>query len=134
MALSKNLQYVVAGAVAVYIVFFTRPAPAVVVQLLASPLAQIAVLCGVVYLGATQSLLVALLLAVAVVLSMPAREYMTDKPKKEEKKKATEHESDVDTLDGKKKSAIDNVKPSESEQKKESFSNARDETLDGHPF
>lgn len=78
MALSRNTQYVVAGLIAVYIVFFTRPAPRMVVGLLASPLSQILALGLVVYVGATLSLLVALLLAVAVVLSIPAREYQTN--------------------------------------------------------
>ena len=85
MALGKNTQYIVAGVLAVYIVFFTRPAPAVVVGVLASPIAQLVALAGVIYVGAVQSLLVALLLAVALVLSIPAREYF--EPKKEETKK-----------------------------------------------
>lgn len=177
MALSRNTQYVTAGLIAVYIVFFTRPAPPMVVGLLASPLSQILALAAVVYVGATQSLLVALLLSVAVVLSIPAREYQTnpttadkvassdavsaedkalykekcgkDKKKENEDKCAeiealvTPPKPDVSTpqpgtnvvKNGKAPaSAIHTVKPSESEAKKESFANARDETLDGHPF
>ena len=82
--LSKNVQYGIAGALAVYIVFFTRPAPAPVVNLLSNPLAQLAVLGAIVYVGATISLLVALVAAVAVVLSIPAREFMENKKDKKE--------------------------------------------------
>jgi len=81
--LSKNVQYGIAGALAVYIVFFTRPAPAAVVNMLSNPLAQLAVLGAIVYVGATVSLLVALVAAVAVVLSIPGREFMKNKDKKE---------------------------------------------------
>ena len=56
MALSKNLQYIVAGFFVLYIVFFTRPAPTAVVNLLASPVAQLAALSVVVYIGACVSL------------------------------------------------------------------------------
>ena len=82
--LSKNVQYGIAGALAVYIVFFTRPAPAAVVNMLSNPLAQLAVLGAIVYVGATVSLLVALVAAVAVVLSIPGREFMKNKDKKKE--------------------------------------------------
>jgi len=60
----------------VYIVFFTRPAPSFVVHLLSSPLSQLAVLGLVVFVGAQVSLLVAVVAAIAVVLSIPGREYM----------------------------------------------------------
>ena len=76
MALSRNTQYILAGALAVYIVFFTRPAPSAVVHLLSSPLSQLAVLGLVVFVGAQVSLLVAVVAAIAVVLSIPGREYM----------------------------------------------------------
>jgi len=79
MAFSRNTQYIVSGLLAAYIVFFTRPAPAFVVGLLASPIAQLVALGLVVYIGATQSLLVAVIASIALVLSIPAREYMTDK-------------------------------------------------------
>jgi len=75
MALSKNLQYIVAGFFVLYIVFFTRPAPTAVVNMLASPVAQLAALAAVVYVGACVSLLVAVVAALAVVLSIPNREY-----------------------------------------------------------
>jgi len=75
MALSKNLQYIVSGFFVLYIVFFTRPAPTAVVNLLASPVAQLAALAVVVYVGACVSLLVAVVAALAVVLSIPNREY-----------------------------------------------------------
>jgi hypothetical protein len=81
MHFSKNLQYAVSGVLALYIVFFTRPAPRMVVSVLSSPIAQLAALAAVVYVGASVSLLVALVAAVALVLSMPAREYMTAEPK-----------------------------------------------------
>jgi hypothetical protein len=90
MLLSKNVQYGIVGALAIYVVFFTRPAPLVLVNLLSNPLAQLAVLGAVVYVGAKVSLLVALVAAVAVVMTMPGREFMknakngdkTMKPKK----------------------------------------------------
>jgi hypothetical protein len=85
--ISKNVQYGVAGALAVYIVFFTRPAPAPVVSLLSNPLAQLAVLGAIVYVGATVSLLIALIAAVAVVLSIPGREYAGKSDDKTMKKK-----------------------------------------------
>jgi uncharacterized low-complexity protein len=177
MALSRNTQYIAAGLIAVYIVFFTRPAPPMVVGLLASPLAQILALAGVVYVGASLSLLVALLLAVAVVLSIPAREYQTnmttadkvassemvsaedkkmykEKCGKDKKKENEDKCAEIEALVSPPKpdvklpepgsnvmkngkaptSAIQTVKPAEPESKKEPFANARDETLDGHPF
>ena len=96
MALSKNLQYIVSGALVLYIVFFTRPAPTPVVNFLASPLAQLAALGVVVYLGACVSLLVAVVAALAVVLSIPVREYAGKKDdktmsKRVGKKKGREH-------------------------------------------
>ena len=79
MHFSKNLQYAVSGVLAVYIVFFTRPAPSVVVKAMSSPIAQLAALAAIVYVGASVSLLVALVAAVALVLSIPAREYLDAK-------------------------------------------------------
>jgi hypothetical protein len=163
MALSKNTQYVVAGLVVVYIVFFTRPAPRMVVGLLASPLAQIFALSALVYVGATQSLLVALLLAVAVVLSIPAREYQTnmtmadkvaanENVSKEDKEfykekcsgdARKENEDKCAGIEGLPKptptkkepaSAIESVKPSETKPKKETFANSEGGVLTGHPF
>lgn len=77
MVLSRNTQYILAGALAVYIVFFTRPAPSAVVHMLSSPLSQLAVLGLVVFVGAQVSLLVAVVAAIAVVLSIPGREYLS---------------------------------------------------------
>lgn len=88
MALSKNLQYIVAGFFVLYIVFFTRPAPTTVVNLLASPVAQLAALSVVVYVGACVSLLVAVVAALAVVLSIPNREYAGHEDDKTMKKPA----------------------------------------------
>lgn len=106
MALSKNLQYIVAGFLVLYIVFFTRPAPTAVVNLLASPIAQLAALAVVVYVGACVSLLVAVVAALAVVLSIPNREYAgkrDDKTmsKKEKKKEHLEEDKKTEnpTLD-----------------------------------
>jgi len=90
MHFSKNLQYAVSGVLALYIVFFTRPAPQMVVNMLSSPIAQLAALAAIVYVGASVSLLVALVAAVALVLSIPSREYMTLKKNDEEEKKAEE--------------------------------------------
>jgi len=77
----KTAQFIVSGILVLYIVFATRPAPRVISSLLASPVAQLAALAGVVYLGSSVSLLVAVLAALAIVLSIPAREYMEDKAK-----------------------------------------------------
>jgi len=91
--LAKRTEYALAGALALYIVFFTRPAPAMVVSILANPVAQIAALAAVIYVGATQSLVVAIVAALAVILSTPAREHMTmeekDAADAKEKKPAT---------------------------------------------
>jgi len=95
MYLSKNVQYGIAGALAVYIVFFTRPAPAPIVNLLSNPLAQLAVLGAIVYVGATVSLLVALVAAVAVVLSIPAREFMHNKKETMDTKDAVKSALDM---------------------------------------
>jgi hypothetical protein len=133
--LSKNVQYGIAGALAVYIVFMTRPAPQPVVALLSNPLAQLAVLGAIVYVGATISLLVALVAAVAVVLSIPAREYAgkgddktMSKPKadvkaKKETKKPTEHSSEEPEPAG------DKVAPT-----KEPAHGSEKFTLPGAPF
>jgi outer membrane biosynthesis protein TonB len=86
--LPKNTQYLIAGAIGLYIVLMTRPAPAMITNLLASSVAQIAALALVIYVGATQSLIVAVVLAVAVVMSTPSREYMTVEEKKKVDKKA----------------------------------------------
>lgn len=51
-----------------------------VAQLLSSTVAQIAALAAVIYIGATQSLIVAVVLAVAVVLSAPSREHLANAP------------------------------------------------------
>jgi len=80
-AMPKTAQFIVSGILVLYIVFATRPAPRVISSLLASPVAQLAALAGVVYLGSSVSLLVAVLAALAIVLSIPAREYMEDKAK-----------------------------------------------------
>lgn len=71
----KTAQFIIAGILVLYIVFATRPAPRVVAGLLASPVAQLVALAGVVYIGSSVSLLVAVLAALAIVLSIPAREY-----------------------------------------------------------
>jgi len=97
MYLSKNVQYGVTAALAVYIVFFTRPAPLPLVNLLSNPLAQLAVLGAVVYIGAKVSLIVALVAAVAVVLTIPAREFFehNKKDKKDTKKTAAAAALDI---------------------------------------
>jgi len=85
--LSKKVEYVVAGILALYIVFATRPAPASVVSLLSSPVAQVAGLALVIWVGATQSLVVAIVGGLALVLSTPSREHLKNK-EDETKKKA----------------------------------------------
>lgn len=83
----KNTEYLVAGALALYVVFFTRPAPFMVTNVLASPVAQVAALAVVIYVGAKHSLLVAVVLALAVVMSMPSREHLASGPSDKEKDK-----------------------------------------------
>ena len=97
MHLSKNVQYGVTAALAVYIVFFTRPAPLPLVNLLSNPLAQLAVLGAVVYIGAKVSLLVALVAAVAVVLTIPAREFFGAKKKGAEKKEGMDTKKSLES-------------------------------------
>lgn len=80
--MNKNTQYAVAAGIVLYIVFFTRPAPIFVSQMLASTLGQIAALGAVIYVGAKQSLIVAAALAAALVMSTPSREFMTNDDKK----------------------------------------------------
>jgi hypothetical protein len=80
-AMPKTAQFIVSGILVLYIVFATRPAPRVVSSLLASPIAQLAALAGVVYVGSSVSLLVAVLAALAIVLSIPAREYKDENEK-----------------------------------------------------
>jgi hypothetical protein len=92
MQLGKTAQYAVSAVLAVYVVFFTRPAPAFVVQFLSSPIAQLAVLAAIVYVGASMSLLVALVAAVALVLSIPSREYMAVPDVKEAAVEASQEE------------------------------------------
>jgi hypothetical protein len=91
----KTAQFIVAGILVLYIVFATRPAPRVITTLLASPVAQLAALAGVVYLGSSVSLLVAVLAALAVVLSIPAREYKDDNEKIPEAVKKTDKDGEV---------------------------------------
>ena len=108
MALSKTLQYIVSGFLVLYIVFFTRPAPTAVSNILASPVAQLAALGAVIYVGASVSLLVAVVAALAVVLSTPVREYagkrddktMSKKDKKKGKEGLEEEKKEANpTLD-----------------------------------
>ena len=80
-AMPKTAQFIVSGILVLYIVFATRPAPRVISSLLASPVAQLAALAGVVYLGSSVSLLVAVLASMAIVLSIPAREYKDENEK-----------------------------------------------------
>jgi hypothetical protein len=101
--MSRNNQYIFAGILAIYIVFFTRPAPQVVANVLASPIAQLAVLGGVIYIGASVSLLVAIVAAIAVVLSMPVREYMENPIDSVKEKKKDDKKKDEKKKDDKKK-------------------------------
>lgn len=78
--LGKRTELIVAGAIGLYIVFFTRPALPMVAQLLSSTVGQIAALAAVIYVGATQSLIVAVVLALALVLSSPSREHLANAP------------------------------------------------------
>ena len=92
MQLGKTAQYAVSAVLAVYVVFFTRPAPVFVVRFLSSPIAQLAVLAAIVYVGASMSLLVALVAAVALVLSIPSREYLAMPDVKEAVVEASQEE------------------------------------------
>lgn len=81
--LTRKVEYVLAGALALYIVFGTRPALSCVSSLLSSPIAQVLGLAAVVYVGTCWSLVVALMLGLALVLSSPGREHATDMKKDE---------------------------------------------------
>jgi hypothetical protein len=75
-----------------------------VVSMLSSPIAQLAALAAIVYVGASVSLLVALVSAVALVLSIPAREYLTvetdeEKKKREEEEKKKKEEEKKPVVD-----------------------------------
>ena len=100
----QQTEYGLAAILVAYIVFATRPAPAAITSVLAQPVAQLAALGLVVYVGSQFSLLVALLLGLAFVLSTPTREYADDPSikksdktadkteKKTEEKKVEKHE------------------------------------------
>jgi len=82
--MTRQVEYILSGLLAVYIVFFTRPPPVMIASLLANPIVQLVALGVVVLAGAKYSLIVALLLAVAFAASVPGREYADDasmKPK-----------------------------------------------------
>lgn len=89
----RDLEYAAAGLVILYIVFGTRPAPTLVTQLLSNPIGHLAVLGGIVYVGAFQSLLLALLLGVAYVASSPTREGADDASMKETCKEGEEYDT-----------------------------------------
>jgi outer membrane biosynthesis protein TonB len=101
----QQLEYMIAAGLVAYIVFLTRPAPSAITSMLANPIAQLVALGAVVYMGARQSLLLALLLGLAFVLSTPTREYMDPTAKPKEKSKS-------DSTDTAKPSATPSVKPS----------------------
>jgi hypothetical protein len=105
MHLGKTAQYAVSAVLAVYVVFFTRPAPVFVVRFLSSPIAQLAVLAAIVYVGACMSLLVALVAAVALVLSIPSREYFDKEAVKEDAKDVANAAGNAAVSAGAKKAA-----------------------------
>jgi len=114
--LSKNVQFITAGILVLYIVFSTRPAPVAVTTLLASPIAQLVALGLVVYIGSSVSLLVAVLAALAIVLSIPAREYAG-----KEDDKTMKPSENIDTLKKKdSKKAPPAPKPTGSKSEKKS--------------
>jgi hypothetical protein len=63
--MTRQVEYILSGLLAVYIVFFTRPPPVMIASLLANPIVQLVALGLVVLAGAKYSLIVALLLGVA---------------------------------------------------------------------
>lgn len=146
MQLGKTAQYAVSAVLAVYVVFFTRPAPVFVVRFLSSPIAQLAVLAAIVYVGACMSLLVALVAAVALVLSIPSREYLAMPEVKEAVKEANRESPSPSSMadmiakmppvvDPKKKSA--EPKPSDANDAVQSSSSDKGPekfTLQGAPF
>ena len=94
----QQTEYLAAAALVAYIVFLTRPAPTAIVQALSSPIAQLIALGLVAYVGANFSLIVALLMGLAFVLSTPTREYADDESIKP-KKKASEKTDDKKTAE-----------------------------------
>jgi len=117
MQLGKTAQYAVSAVLAVYVVFFTRPAPVFVVRFLSSPIAQLAVLALIVYVGASMSLLVALVAAVALVLSIPSREYMAVPDVKEAAVEASQEEEAKKAAERKKKEEEAKKMPKKAESK-----------------
>lgn len=89
----RDLEYALAGLVILYIVFGTRPTPAVISQVLSNPIGHLVALGGIVYIGAFQSLLLALLLGVAYVASSPNREGADDSSMKEKCKEGEEYDT-----------------------------------------
>jgi hypothetical protein len=132
MALSRNTQYILAGALAVYIVFFTRPAPSAVVNLLSSPLSQLAVLGLVVFIGAQVSLLVAVVAAIAVVLSIPGREYMDVPPSGATKDAVKNIASAIDSVKGIEGTVGDDKKKKDEEKKEKMTETKKDDPKPHH--
>lgn len=89
----RDLEYAAAGIVILYIVFGTRPAPSAVTQVLSNPIGHLVVLGAIVYIGAFQSLLLALLLGVAYVASSPAREGADDSSMKDKCKEGEHYDT-----------------------------------------
>lgn len=114
----RQLEYAAAGLVILYIVFLTRPAPAVVTQVLSNPIGHLVVLGGIVYIGAFQSLMLALLLGVAYVASSPAREGADDASMKEKCKEGEEY-------DTKQKKCVPKKKPATNGDNKPAVPNSK---------
>jgi predicted RND superfamily exporter protein len=74
--LSKKTEYIVSAVLALYIVFLTRPALPAITFVLSSPIAQVAALGAVIYVGAQVSIVVAIMLGIALVFSTPSREHL----------------------------------------------------------
>lgn len=81
--MKQQVELLIAGVIALVLVFAPRPVP-IVSDLLANPLGQLLALGGVILVGAYHSLLLAVLLGAAFVLLVPGREFADDasmKPK-----------------------------------------------------
>lgn len=82
-----ELEHLGIGAIIVYVAFFTNPPPQIVSSLLSSPLGHVAVLGLILYVFMNKLELLALLLAIALIVSDSKRyEFLDEKEQKPKEK------------------------------------------------
>jgi len=72
---NKQIEYAISAAIAVYIVFYTHPAPSFVSRMLSTSTLKVLALAGILFVGANHSVLIAGMLGLAMIMSIPAREH-----------------------------------------------------------